>query len=100
MKGYIKAEYFVTGSEAEALAEELADKIATVNTTTLRVRASADIESDCVTLVPLGEEFMIMESDWLSLSSSELSVSPIVLSSLEVVSSEEVCISSVVCVSS
>jgi len=30
------------------MAEELADKIATVNTTTLRVRASADIESDCV----------------------------------------------------
>lgn len=63
VKGYIKAEYFVTGSEAEALAEELADKIATVNTTTLRVRASADIESDCVTLVPLGEEFMIMEEE-------------------------------------
>ena len=27
VKGYIKAEYFVTGSEAEALAEELADKL-------------------------------------------------------------------------
>ncbi len=63
VKGYIKAEYFVTGSEAEALAEQLADKIATVNTTTLRVRAAADIEADCVTLVPLGEEFMIMEEE-------------------------------------
>lgn len=63
VEGYIKAEYFVTGAEAEALAEKLANKIATVNTTTLRVRASADINSDCVTFVPLGEEFMIMEEE-------------------------------------
>lgn len=63
VEGYIKAEYFVTGAEAEALSEELANKIGTVNTTTLRVRAGADIDSDCVTMVPLGEEFMIMEEE-------------------------------------
>lgn len=61
VEGYIKAEYFVTGEEAEALADELAVKIATVNTQTLRVRAEADINSDCITMVPLGEEFDIIE---------------------------------------
>ena len=34
VEGYIKAEYFVTGVEAEALVDELAKKVATVNTTT------------------------------------------------------------------
>lgn len=61
VEGYIKAEYFVTGEEAESLVDELAMKIATVNTTTLYVRADADINSDRITMVPLGEEFVIME---------------------------------------
>lgn len=61
VEGYIKAEYFVTGEEAEALVDELATKIATVNTTTLLVRADADINSDCITMVPLGEDFVVME---------------------------------------
>lgn len=61
VEGYIKAEYFVTGEEAEALVDELATKIATVNTTTLLVRADADINSDCLTMVPLGEEFVVTE---------------------------------------
>lgn len=63
VEGYIKAEYFVTGAEAEALVDELAKKIATVNTETLRVRAGADIASDCITMVPLGEEFDIIEEE-------------------------------------
>lgn len=61
VEGYIKAEYFVTGADAEALVDELAIKIATVNTETLRVRAEADIDSDCITMVPYGEEFDIIE---------------------------------------
>lgn len=61
VEGYIKAEYFVTGKDAETLAAELATTYAIVNTTTLRVRADADINSDCVTMVPLGEEFVVME---------------------------------------
>lgn len=63
VEGYIKAEYFVTGAEAEALVDELATKIATVNTTTLLVRAGAGTDFDCLTMVPLGEEFVIMEED-------------------------------------
>lgn len=63
VEGYIKAEYFVTGEEAEALVDELAVKIGTVNTTTLFVRAAADINSDRITMVPLGEEFDIIEEE-------------------------------------
>lgn len=63
VEGYIKAEYFVTGAEAEALVDELATKIGTVNTTTLLVRAGAGTEYDCLTMVPLGEEFVIMEEE-------------------------------------
>lgn len=63
VEGYIKAEYFVTGAEAEALVDELAKKIATVNTTTLLVRAGAGTDYDCITMVPLGEEFEIIEEE-------------------------------------
>ena len=63
VEGYIKAEYFVTGAEAEALVDELAKKIATVNTTTLLVRAGAGTEFDCLTMVPLGEDFEIIEEE-------------------------------------
>lgn len=63
VEGYIKAEYFVTGAEAEALSAQLANRIATVNTETLRVRAGSDIDSDCITMVPYGEEFIIMEEE-------------------------------------
>ncbi|MBO5278114.1 MAG: SH3 domain-containing protein [Lachnospiraceae bacterium] len=63
VEGYIKAEYFVTGEAAEALVDELAVKIGTVNTTTLFVRAGADINSDRITMVPLGEEFEIIDEE-------------------------------------
>ena len=59
--GYIKSEYFVTGSDAEALATELAHRIGTVNTTTLYVRSEATTESACLTLIPLGEEYTVVE---------------------------------------
>ncbi len=64
--GYIKSEYFVTGSDAEALAAELAHRIGTVNTTTLYVRSEATTESACLTLIPLGEEYTVVEEveDW------------------------------------
>jgi cell wall-associated NlpC family hydrolase len=59
--GYIKAEYFVTGDEARALAADLAVMFAVVNTTTLKVRSEPSTDSACLTLVPLGEEFVVME---------------------------------------
>lgn len=61
VKGYIKSEYFVTGSDAEALAAELAHRIGTVNTTTLYVRSEPTKESTCLTLIPLGEEYTVVD---------------------------------------
>lgn len=61
VKGYIKAEFFVTGAEAEALAAELATEFGMVNTTTLRVRAEASLESDCIDMVAGGSEFVVEE---------------------------------------
>lgn len=61
VKGYIKAEFFVTGAEAKALAAELATEFGMVNTTTLRVRAEASLESDCIDWVAGGSEFVVEE---------------------------------------
>ncbi len=61
VKGYIKAEFFVTGAEAEALAAELATEFGVVNTTILRVRAEASLESDCIDMVAGGSEFVVEE---------------------------------------
>ena len=43
--GYVKAEYCVTGEDAVELAKEVGVRIATVTTTTLKVRSEANIES-------------------------------------------------------
>lgn len=61
VEGYIKAEFFVTGAEAEALAAELATEFGVVNTMTLKVRAEASQESDCIDMVAGGSEFVVEE---------------------------------------
>lgn len=59
--GYIKAEYFVTGDEAETLANEVGTRIAKVNTTTLKVRNDASLDATVQTLVPIEEEMEVVE---------------------------------------
>lgn len=59
--GYIKAEYFVTGAEAQKLAKKVGTRIATVNTTTLKVRNDASGDATVQTLVPIGEELEVIE---------------------------------------
>lgn len=59
--GYIKAEYFVTGEEAEELAKTVGTRIATVNTTTLKVRNDASMDATVQTLVPIEEELEVVE---------------------------------------
>lgn len=65
--GYIKSEYLVTGSEAAEVAAKVGTRIATVNTTTLKVRQEANTDSTVLTLVPIGEEMTVKkESDnWI-----------------------------------
>lgn len=74
--GYVKAEFCVTGEEAIELAEEVGTRIATVNTTTLKVRAEADVESSVIGLVPLGEELEVIKEEeeiegWVKVSVEE-----------------------------
>jgi cell wall-associated NlpC family hydrolase len=71
--GYVKAEYCVTGEEAEALAKEVGTTYAIVNTTTLKVRQEASTESSVLGLVPLNEELVVVEEldGWVKISIEE-----------------------------
>jgi len=68
--GYIKAEYLITGTEAEILAKTIGNRIAIVTTTTLKVREKANTDSAVITLVPIGEELIVKnEADgWVKVS--------------------------------
>lgn len=57
--GYIKAEFLTTGDEGKELAKKVGKRIATVNTTTLKVRENPDLESTVLTLVPIEEEMSV-----------------------------------------
>ena len=59
--GYVKSEYCVTGDDAIALAPEVGTRIATVDTTTLKVRAEAGTETEVIGLVPIGDELVVKE---------------------------------------
>lgn len=57
--GYIKAEFLVTGIEAEQLANEVQTRIAKVTTTTLKVREKASTDATILTLVANGDELVV-----------------------------------------
>ncbi len=59
--GYIKKDFLVTGEKAKDLAKELGTRIAVVNTTTLKVRAEANTESEVLTLVPIEDELTVVQ---------------------------------------
>ena len=59
--GYVKGEYCVTGEDAIALAKEVGVRIATVTTTTLKVREEASLESSVLGLVPIEDELVVTE---------------------------------------
>lgn len=71
--GYVKAEYCVTGEEANQLAKEVGTTYAIVNTTTLKVREESNTESVVLGLVPLGEELVVVEEldGWVKISIEE-----------------------------
>ncbi len=54
--GWVKAEYLVTDEEAEVYAKQVATKVATVNTTTLKVRFLPTTDAKVYDLVPADEE--------------------------------------------
>lgn len=71
--GYVKAEYCVTGNDAIELAKKVGTRMAVVNTTTLKVRAEASVDSEVLGLVPIEEELVVLEEteDWIKVSIEE-----------------------------
>lgn len=59
--GFVKAEYCVTGDDAVALAKKVGTRVATVTTTTLKVRESAGMDAPVLGLVPIEEELTVVE---------------------------------------
>ncbi len=59
--GFVKAEYCVTGEAAVELAKEVATRIATVTTTTLKVRKEASLEAEVLGLVPIEDQLVVSQ---------------------------------------
>lgn len=71
--GYVKAEYCVTGEEAEALAKEVGTRLAAVNCDGLYVRKEASADSDVLRMVALGDELLVLEEtdEWVKVDVEE-----------------------------
>ncbi len=59
VEGYVKSEYLILGEEALAIAKEEVMKVATVNTTTLKVREEPNTNCSVLYLVGDGEDFTV-----------------------------------------
>ena len=71
--GYVKAEFCVTGKDAVELAKQVGTRIATVTTTTLKVREEASTEAAVLGLVPMAEELSVVEEKdgWIKVDIEE-----------------------------
>ncbi len=61
VSGYIKAQYFITGAQAEAIAKEIGIEYATINTAALRLRAEPNLSSETLTMLTQGAEYVVLE---------------------------------------
>lgn len=59
--GYVKGEYCITGEDAVAVAKEVGTVIATVTTTTLKVREEPSLEASVLGLVPIEDQLVVTE---------------------------------------
>ncbi len=66
VKGYVKSGYLLMEDAALAIAEKEVETVATVNTTTLRVREDTSTDSAIVSLVGEGEDLVVEKivDDW------------------------------------
>lgn len=71
--GYVKAEYCVTGDDAVALAKKVGNRIATVTTTTLKVREEPSLDATVLGLVPIQDQLLITEEldNWVKVNIEE-----------------------------
>ena len=68
--GYVKAEYCVTGDDAVALAKKVGNRIATVTTTTLKVREEPSLDATVLGLVPIQDQLLVTEEldNWVKVN--------------------------------
>lgn len=71
--GYIKGEYCVTGDEAVELAKQVGTRIATVTTTTLKVRQEPGLDKTVLGMVPIEDQLIVTEEldDWVKVNIEE-----------------------------
>lgn len=69
VEGYIASDFLAIGDNAEEMVDKYATKYATVNTQTLRVRMEQSTDSKILTLVPLGETYIVINEfdEWVEL---------------------------------
>ena len=69
VKGYIASNYLAIGKDAETMVENYATKYATVTTDALRVRVAQSTESKILTLIPLGETYIVTKEydEWVEI---------------------------------
>ena len=61
--GYIKAQYFITGEEAERIAEQIGTVYVTINTDSLRLREQPSLDSRVITLLSQDEEYIKVKEE-------------------------------------
>lgn len=68
--GYINSEFLAIGFDAEELVDKYATKLATVNTTTLKVRKGTSTDTECLTMIPAGETYEVLKEykEWVKIS--------------------------------
>ena len=69
-EGYVKAEYFATGAEAETIAEQAAYRVAEVYPAQLNVRTEPSEDSDVVTTASKDQELEVVawDGDWMKVA--------------------------------
>ena len=73
VEGYVKGEFCVTGDDAVDYAKEVGTRIATVTTTTLKVREKPGLEESVLGLVPIEDELIVTEEldGWVKVNIEE-----------------------------
>ncbi len=71
--GYVKGEFVVSGQAAVELAEKVGERVAIVNTTTLKVREEASTDAAVLGLVPMEDRLTVVEEteEWVKVSIEE-----------------------------
>ena len=73
VEGYVKGEFCVTGDDAVEYAKEVGTRIATVTTTTLKVREQPSLDAIVLGLVPIEDELIVTEEldGWVKVNVEE-----------------------------